>query len=226
MSDYLWDKTGEPDAEVERLENLLGELRFQSTPFDLPAGLPARAHAAPRAVNKFSWTRLAVAASLLLTLLAGAWLVSISRRATDAPEIAIKPTKDAVAPQPAQQPEEERVAAVSGGDDETTAQREDQKRRAARERVVSPQVSREPRRDVIRVAVVKRPGAQPRHSNKREVNARRDELASNGSKDAKPITNDEKKAMGQLMLALKVTSEKLGYAERQVQGLSEGSPRR
>ncbi len=49
MSDYLWDKTGEPDAETERLENLLGQLRFQPTPFDLPAELPAREFRAARA---------------------------------------------------------------------------------------------------------------------------------------------------------------------------------
>jgi hypothetical protein len=36
MSDYLWDKTGARDAEVERLENLLGQLRHRPRPFTLP----------------------------------------------------------------------------------------------------------------------------------------------------------------------------------------------
>ena len=27
--DYLWDKTGEPDPEIQQLENILGELRYQ-----------------------------------------------------------------------------------------------------------------------------------------------------------------------------------------------------
>ena len=75
MSDYLWDKTGEPDAETERLEELLGQLRFQPTPFDLPAGLPAKEFRAARTRNVLSWPRLAVAASLTLAVLAGAWLM-------------------------------------------------------------------------------------------------------------------------------------------------------
>ncbi|HZT58097.1 MAG TPA: hypothetical protein VFA21_05655 [Pyrinomonadaceae bacterium] len=36
MSDYLWDKTGARDAGVERLENLLGQLRHRPQPFALP----------------------------------------------------------------------------------------------------------------------------------------------------------------------------------------------
>lgn len=67
MSDYLWDKTGETDAEVERLEELLGGFAHEPRPLELPAGAPQRA----------SWTRpawLAVAAALLLALLAGAFV--------------------------------------------------------------------------------------------------------------------------------------------------------
>jgi hypothetical protein len=43
MSDYLWDKTGARDAEVERLENLLGQLRHGPQPFTLPDELTTRA---------------------------------------------------------------------------------------------------------------------------------------------------------------------------------------
>ena len=39
--DYLWDKTGEPDAEIERLERLLGQFREDLPAPDVPA--PARA---------------------------------------------------------------------------------------------------------------------------------------------------------------------------------------
>ena len=35
--DYLWDSSGEPDPEVVRLEELLGELRHQGAPPSLPA---------------------------------------------------------------------------------------------------------------------------------------------------------------------------------------------
>lgn len=44
MSDYLWDKTGARDAEVERLEDLLGQLRHGPQPFTLPDELTTRAH--------------------------------------------------------------------------------------------------------------------------------------------------------------------------------------
>ena len=37
MSDYLWDKTGEPDAEVERLETLLASFSHAPRPLALPA---------------------------------------------------------------------------------------------------------------------------------------------------------------------------------------------
>src|SRR2546421_2133258 len=78
MSDYLWDKTGEPEEDVEELEQLLGTLRYEPRPFELPETFGARATArnsfrAPQ--RPLRWQRLALAASLLLTLLAGAWLV-------------------------------------------------------------------------------------------------------------------------------------------------------
>ena len=41
---YLWDRSGEPDPDVKRLESLLGELRHRSGPLDytrLPASVPA-----------------------------------------------------------------------------------------------------------------------------------------------------------------------------------------
>lgn len=69
MSDYLWDKTGEPDEEVERLEALLGTLAHRPRPLALPA------HAAPapgRASRLFAPWALAAAAALLVATLAGA----------------------------------------------------------------------------------------------------------------------------------------------------------
>lgn len=78
MSDYLWDKTGEPDAEVERLEKLLGGLAHQPRAFELPPAARVE-HAPPRRSTR---PALAVAAALALMLLAGVWLVA-SRRGAD-----------------------------------------------------------------------------------------------------------------------------------------------
>jgi len=61
--EYLWDKSGEPDPEVQELEEILAPLRYQPKPLELPA---------PRRNNYLLW---AIAASLLIALMAGSlWL--------------------------------------------------------------------------------------------------------------------------------------------------------
>jgi hypothetical protein len=74
MSDYLWDKTGARDAEVERLENLLGQLRHSPRPLALPDELTTmRAQAGPHALTARRRLRtrwLAFAATLLLAFVA------------------------------------------------------------------------------------------------------------------------------------------------------------
>jgi Flp pilus assembly protein CpaB len=62
--DYLWDKSGQPDPEIQKLEEILGTLRYQPRPLELPV---------PRRRTYFPL--LAIAASVLLALLAaGIWL--------------------------------------------------------------------------------------------------------------------------------------------------------
>jgi hypothetical protein len=66
--DYLWDKSGEPDPEIQQLEEILGTLRYQPKPFEMPRDVPA-----PRRRSYFPL--LAIAATLLVALLAGGiWL--------------------------------------------------------------------------------------------------------------------------------------------------------
>ena len=68
--DYLWDKTGQPDPEIQQLEEILGTLRYQPKPLVLP-----------RRRNYFPL--LAIAASILLAILAGSiWLRVRSRNET------------------------------------------------------------------------------------------------------------------------------------------------
>jgi hypothetical protein len=75
MSDYLWDKSGGPDAEVERLEELLGEFRHRPRPLELPPEIIGRDDARTRASRAYSPAWLAVAAALLFVVLAGALVV-------------------------------------------------------------------------------------------------------------------------------------------------------
>ncbi len=64
---YLWDRTGEADAEVQRLEELLGTLRYQPRPLQIPASL--------KIGGKRSYGWLAIAAAVAVIVIAvGVWL--------------------------------------------------------------------------------------------------------------------------------------------------------
>ena len=112
--DYLWDKTGEPDPQVQQLEQILGSLRYQPKPLELPEELPL-----PRRRNYFP--PLAIAAGVLLALLAGGiWLNTRSRREAPSHEAKVTPAApvkevtptEVKAPEPKAEPREEVVAVV------------------------------------------------------------------------------------------------------------------
>ena len=98
--DYLWDKTGEPDPQIQQLEEILGTLRYEPKPLLIPEELPL-----PRRRDYFPW--VAIAAGVLLAILAGGiWLSTRSR--DEAPEREAKvmpaaPVKE-VTPSPAGTP--------------------------------------------------------------------------------------------------------------------------
>jgi hypothetical protein len=78
MSDkYLWDGSGEPDAEVERLEKLLGRFRSAPEEFEFPAAATSPMRTGSR---REQWWRIAAAAVLLLGSI---WLMrALTGRAT------------------------------------------------------------------------------------------------------------------------------------------------
>jgi hypothetical protein len=100
-ADYLWDKTGEPDPEIQQLEEILGTLRYQPRPLEVPAGLQVgrgrsffRSHAGP----------LAIAATVAMLLLGlGLWL-GLQRLQRSPQQIAKSP--DAPQVQPVSSPDE------------------------------------------------------------------------------------------------------------------------
>jgi hypothetical protein len=66
-NNYLWDRTGEPDGEVQQLEELLGSLRYQPRPLEIPATMTVG--------RKRTFIPLAVAAAIAVLILgAGLWL--------------------------------------------------------------------------------------------------------------------------------------------------------
>ena len=65
--DYLWDRTGTADEEIEELEQLLGTLKYQPQQLEIPAGAIVRQ-------KPFSFRPLAIAATIAILLLgAGLW---------------------------------------------------------------------------------------------------------------------------------------------------------
>jgi hypothetical protein len=103
--DYLWDKSGQPDPEVQRLETLMGALRNRRPAPELPAGSPSRPELAgvgtaadfktrdvqprttsdssqPRRIpgsRRIDWRAWAAAAVVLLVA-GAAWMVTRSGR--------------------------------------------------------------------------------------------------------------------------------------------------
>ena len=70
---YLWDRSGEPDPEVQELEEILGTLRYQPRPLEIPANVRVdrrRSFFPPMAI---------AAAMALLAILLGLWF-SFARR--------------------------------------------------------------------------------------------------------------------------------------------------
>lgn len=216
MSDYLWDKTGEADDETKRLEELLGGLKFQPRPLELPA-LPARPLRAARTLSLPSWPRLAVAASLAAALLLGAWLLMIERRATtnNAPQLAGHNEQPGASVEPKHS---QAVAPESGGGggetkgvDKPATEDAPLKNAAARQRPRLPDMVKDARRALPRGA---RPqtadrAARPERVAPRPAAERREEVAQ--------FTKEEREAAEKVLFALRLTSEKLSYARRQVQ---------
>jgi hypothetical protein len=64
--DYLWDGTGEPDREIEQIENLLARYRYNGVAPEMPK---------PQA-RTFFWPRLAAAAAMILVAVAAFWFVT------------------------------------------------------------------------------------------------------------------------------------------------------
>ena len=103
MSDYLWDKKGEPDAEVARLETLLGAFAHEPRRLELPAEAappaPRSMWLSPFTSRLFAPAALAAAAALLVAsvLVASAFLrshVTTEGQHAAAPESS-RPTEDA-----------------------------------------------------------------------------------------------------------------------------------
>lgn len=84
--DYLWDRTGEPDPEIQQLEEILGELRYQPRSFEIPAEeKPNR----ERSFFRASGPRLAIAAAIAMLVIGlGAWVMLQQTKQAQTPSVA------------------------------------------------------------------------------------------------------------------------------------------
>lgn len=216
MSDYLWDKTGDAEEDVEQLENLLGTLRYQPRPLEIPATAMLTVTARPRPTTLiFSRPRMALAASLLLALLAGTWLFTrqgepqpdkIAKAEQGTTTGVSKRTETAVVPN---------AATGSNASIDNAVEPKPQVTKALVVATAAPEAHQTQR--ATRRSAAKRQKLQPR----REENAPREEVAINSGgmrwQVDQPMTAQQREATEQLMLALRLASAKFNYAQREMQ---------
>jgi hypothetical protein len=193
--DYLWDKSGEPDPEIEQLEKTLGSLRFKRPAEPLP--LPATP---PRWSFRLSFSpALAAAAAFLILILAGGVWLSLRRSSSTEGRNRVA-TK--AAPNQEKQPEQ----VVSGprpplgpdnpGDPRVVIS-------VNKPSVVQPE------------KVVPRNNVPRRLSAPREVTAKRREL--NITPRREQLAREGEQAKAQLILALHIASDKLNTVQKKIQ---------
>ena len=82
--DYLWDGTGEPDPDIQRLEQTLGRFRYQPKPLN-----PAFDQRLLQRRTSW-WPRLAAAAAIILMALAGLWVVRNQHSSNAEQQVAVE----------------------------------------------------------------------------------------------------------------------------------------
>lgn len=190
--DYLWDRTGEPDPELQQLEEVLGTLRYQLRPLAVPAQIQGG-----RKQSHFS--HFAIAAAIALMLLGGGWwLLLTSRQATDSARVRPTPTANA-------DPGPLASGKALNGSDQPIRSIEDDDRAQARPRQVT---------QTVLAGNVQHPnGAAPRgtpHSRSRPQGVKSEAITKERT--------EAEAAKEQLLLALRVASAKLSLAQKRTQG--------
>ena len=202
--EYLWDKTGEPDPEVQQLEEILGTLRYQPRPLKIPNHLQTdRSPVFFSALAPRLAPRLAIAATILLLVLGlGLWLGLQRLHRGQSPAVAAVPNTPSLSspaltesPTPNKDPSKSSVV---------TSPTPGQKQIASprRPRATSPLLAANANRsrNQVRKGVVKE-----------------SQLALNELQEGKA-------AKDQLMLALRMASAKLSFAQKKMQNTNPRDP--
>ena len=212
MSDYLWDKTGETDPEVEQLEELLGSFKFQPKPLVLPETITS--HARPRRPTYLQG--LAIAASLLLVSLVGWWFVARRHDAVSQPA-SVAQTPNKINAPTATGTELKDVATTTNGSKEESRQGD--------EKALQQTLAAAPRRRTVQRATFEKRRMRP-EKDFSPATSQQDETASATPALSPEEMEEAERGKEQLMLALQVASAKLNHAHRKAQtvpGVDKGS---
>ena len=193
--DYLWDRTGEPDPEIQQLEEVLATLRYQPRPLEIPAGIgPRRQRFNLSGFGSSLASRLAIAAAIAVIVLGlGLWVGLLKRPSPESVKVVRAPatipgTTQAIAPvavAPNRASEKAVTVAVDQGD--------------------------KPRFRKVSSGLVGQGVVAGNTNRKRHPALKNSEFAASELKEAEA-------AKQQLMLALRVASAKLNFAQRKTQG--------
>ncbi len=195
--EYLWDRSGEPDPEIQQLEETLGTLRYQPRPLEIPAALEVG-----RNGNFFRdfGPRLAIAAAIAIIVLGlGLWFGL--QRLQRSQQLAVSKTGSAPAPASDLSPK-----AVRSPNDKQNGSL------VAGTPVPDKKLSEAPLRHRVNPGVVAANKDQSRNA-ARDGSVKNSQLAANRLKEGEA-------AKDQLMLALRVASAKLYFAQKKTQNIN------
>lgn len=100
--DYLWDRTGKPDSEIQQLEDILGELRYQPRPLEIPVRTQTSR-------SRFFLRGFAVAAAIAMIVLGlGLWLGMQKRQGFEVTKTDSEPAEKEDSTQAAASPVDEK----------------------------------------------------------------------------------------------------------------------
>jgi len=101
MSDeYLWDRSGPVDPEIEELEQTLSSLRYRNRPFEIPAVAGSSQRKFFRNVN----LRLAIAAAIAFVVMGGVLLLVARKSQPSTPTVAAGKEASPISNTPANKP--------------------------------------------------------------------------------------------------------------------------
>ncbi len=178
--DYLWDRTGEPDPEIQQLEEILGTLRYQPRPLEIPEQLQTSR-------RRFYYPRYAIAAAVAMIVLGlGLW-IGLNRQ----------PDPQRAAESNDEQKVRDLLANAGGRVEGLVAP--DQ--RPTEKQAPNPESQRQVAVQKTRPLRLKSKRSEPPASELAEGRAARDDL----------------------MLALRLTSSKLSFVQKKIQGTNPGN---